>query len=443
MHRALRNLSEKYGPIFSLQLGKRLVVVVSSPSAVKECFTKNDIVFANRPPLKVGGYNCTTIIDSCYGDNWRNLRRICTLEIFSSSRLNMSQTIRQQEINLLVYKLCQNCQDFGTIVELKSKFSELTFNIVMRIVAGNRYLNQDKCNKKATYYRELIEDFFSNGGASNVDDFLPVPFCWIYKRINKNMVKQLGQKMDKFLQGLIDEYRGTENQNTMIDHLLSLQESQPEYYTDEIIKGIIMVIVSGGTDTTSVTIEWAMTLLLNHPQVLNKARVELDNHVGSGRLVNEADLPKLKYLLNIIGETFRLCPAAPMLVPHESSDDTKIGGFDIPRDTILLANAWAIHRNPLVWDDPESFKPERFEGSEVKPWKLLPFGIGRRACPGAGLSQRVIALALGTLIQCFEWQRVSQEEINLAEGTGLSMAKAEPLVARCKARDIACLQSFI
>ncbi|KAM3270514.1 hypothetical protein P3S67_028716 [Capsicum chacoense] len=90
MHRTLGNLSERYGPIFSLQLGKRLVVVVSSPSAVKECFTKNDIVFANRPPLMVGGYNCTTMLDSSYGDHWRNLRHICTLEIFSPSCLNKS-----------------------------------------------------------------------------------------------------------------------------------------------------------------------------------------------------------------------------------------------------------------------------------------------------------------------------------------------------------------
>nr|XP_018633331.1 cytochrome P450 81Q32-like [Nicotiana tomentosiformis] len=142
MHRTLGNLSEKYGPIFSLQLGKRLVVVVSSPSAVEECFTKNDIVLANRPPLMVGGYNCTTIIDSSYGDHWRNLRLICTLEIFSSSRLYNSQSIRQHEVKLLVHKLFLSSKDFGaTSVELKSKFSELSFNITMRMVAGNHYLS--------------------------------------------------------------------------------------------------------------------------------------------------------------------------------------------------------------------------------------------------------------------------------------------------------------
>lgn len=239
IHRTLENLSEKYGPIFSLQLGKRLVVVVSSPSSVKECFTKNDVVLADRPPLMIGGYNCTTIIDSCYGDHWRNLRRICALEILSVTSLNKSQTIRQFEVKLLLHKLFQNCNNFGTIFELKSKFTELSFNVIMRMVSGDGFFDQDK--GKAVYFRELIDEFFSNGGASNVDDFLPVPFGWIYKFIKKNALTQLGKKLDEFLQDLIDEYRGVENQNTMIDNLLSLQESQPDYYTDDIIKGIILV----------------------------------------------------------------------------------------------------------------------------------------------------------------------------------------------------------
>ncbi|KAK6796772.1 hypothetical protein RDI58_004473 [Solanum bulbocastanum] len=386
IHRTLENLSEKYGPIFSLQLGKRLAVVVSSPSSVKECFTKNDVVLADRPPLMIGGYNCTTIIDSCYGDHWRNLRRICALEILSVTSLNKSQTIRQFEVKHLLHKLFQNCNDFGTIFELKSKFTELSFNVIMRMVSGDGFFDQDK--GKAVYFRELIDEFFSNGGASNVDDFLPVPFGWIYKFIKKNALTQLGKKLDEFLQDLIDEYRG--------------------------------VIVIGGTDTTAVTIEWAMTHLLNHPQVLNKVRIEIDTHVGFDRLVNESDLPNLKYLQSIISETFRLSPAAPMLIPHQSADDTKIGGFDVPRGTILLVNAWAVHRDPLVWaDDPGSFRPERFEGIKVKPWELLPFGMGRRTCPGAGLAQRVIALAVGTLVQCFEWEIVSKDS-DIAEGSAIN-----------------------
>ncbi|PON46381.1 Cytochrome P450, E-class, group I [Trema orientale] len=180
-----------------------------------------------------------------------------------------------------------------------------------------------------------------------------------------------------------------------------------------------------------------MSNLLNHPRVLKKARAELDSHVGQQQLVDESDLSKLPYLHGIISETLRLYPAAPLLVPHYSSSDCTIGGYDVPRDTIVLVNAWAIHRDPTLWEDAETFKPERFENSgESEGYKLMPFGLGRRACPGMGLAQRVVGLTLGSLIQCFEWERISEEKIDMAEGKGLTMPKAVPLEAMCKARPI-------
>ena len=182
--------------------------------------------------------------------------------------------------------------------------------------------------------------------------------------------------------------------------------------------------------------EWAMTLLLNHPDVLEKAKAELDMHVGKDRLIEESDLPKLRYLRSIISETLRVFPVAPLLLPHMSSDDCQIGGFDIPRGTLLLVNAWALHRDPQVWVDPTSFKPERFENGERENYKLVPFGIGRRACPGAGLAQRVVGLALGSLIQCYDWKKISNTAIDTIEGKGLTMPKLQPLEAMCKAREI-------
>ena len=167
-----------------------------------------------------------------------------------------------------------------------------------------------------------------------------------------------------------------------------------------------------------------------------KAKAELDTHLGQDHFIDKPDLSKLYYLQAIISETFLLCPETPLLVPHMSSDDCTIGGFDVPRDTILLVNSWAIHRDPKVWDDPTSFNPERFEGGEVEGHKLMPFGMGRRACPGSGLAQRVVGLTLGSLIQCFEWERVEEELIDLTEGKGFSMPKIVPLEAMCKARDI-------
>lgn len=170
--------------------------------------------------------------------------------------------------------------------------------------------------------------------------------------------------------------------------------------------------------------------------MLQKAKLELDTQVGHHRLLEEQDLPNLHYLQNIISETFRLFPAGPLGVPRESSADCRVGGYDIPRRTILLVNAWAIHRDPDVWDEPTRFKPERFEGREVETQKLMPFGMGRRTCPGAGLGQRMVGLGLGSFIQCFEWERVGLGEIDFAEGVGLTMPKLKPLEAMCKPREI-------
>ena len=184
------------------------------------------------------------------------------------------------------------------------------------------------------------------------------------------------------------------------------------------------------------TIEWAMALLLNHPDALNKVREEIDIHVGQGRLMEESDLSKLGYLQNVISETHRLCPAAPLLLPHMTSSHCQVGGFDIPKGTMLLINAWAIHRDPKAWDNPTSFKPKRFNSEENNNYKLFPFGLGRRACPGSGLANKVMGLTLGLLIQCYEWKRVSEKEVDMAEGLGLTMPKVVPLEAMCKAHDI-------
>lgn len=179
-----------------------------------------------------------------------------------------------------------------------------------------------------------------------------------------------------------------------------------------------------------------MSNLLNHSEVLEKARIELENHVGEERLIQEADVPKLPYLQSIISETLRLHPAAPLLIPHYSSDDCTVGGYDVPRGTILFVNAWAIHRDPELWADSTSYRPERFESGEVDVHKLIPFGLGRRACPGAGLAQRTVGLTLGSLIQCFEWKRVGNEEVDMTESSGTLVPKAIPLEAQCKTRPI-------
>lgn len=191
----------------------------------------------------------------------------------------------------------------------------------------------------------------------------------------------------------------------------------------------------GGTDTTAVTLEWAMSNLLNYPEVLKKARIEIDEKIGFDRLVDEPDIVNLPYLQKIVSETLRLYPAVPLLLPHLSSSDCRVAGYDMPRGTMVLTNVWAMQRDPKLWEDPEIFKPERFEKAGEAD-KLLPFGMGRRACPGAGLAQRLVSLVLATLVQCFEWERVGDELVDMTEDKGATLPKLVPLRTMCKARPI-------
>ncbi|XP_022947035.1 cytochrome P450 81F3 [Cucurbita moschata] len=436
LHRSLHALSQKHGHVISLRFGSRLVVVISSPSAVQECFTKNDIILANRPLLDTGkylAYNHTTLAVSPYGEHWRNLRRICSLEIFSTNRLNMFVGIRENEVKRLLRKLCGDWSEEFREVELEPMLSDLTFNVVMGMVGGRRFYDEGYSKK----FRDLVTQIMAHGGSSNPGDFIPL-WNWVDPTGFKKRIMNLARRGDELLQELIDEARdGKDGGNTMIHHLLCLQKDEPEYYSDLIIKGLIQVIFLAGIDTSAVTLEWALSHLLNNPDVLKKARAEIDDLIGKERLVNESDLPNLKYLQGIISETLRLNPAAPLLVPHCAFQDCKIEGYDVPRDTIVLINTWAIHRDPNLWEDPTAFKPERHgDTSGADSYKLLPFGLGRRACPGVGMAQRVVGLALASLIQGFEWERVSSSLVDMSEGQGLTMPKAQPLVAKCKPRPI-------
>ncbi|CAB4266257.1 unnamed protein product [Prunus armeniaca] len=448
LHRTLAKLSNKYGPVAYFQFGSRSVIVVSSPSAAEECFTKNDIVFANRPKLLAGkhlGYNYTSLTWASYGSHWRNLRRITSLELLSSNRLQMFNSIRVDEVSSLVCRLFRGSKGGGEFqsLDMKSTFFELTLNVMMRMIAGKRYHGEHVADlEEAKRFEEIMVESFRLSGATNIGDFVPALNFLGVSGLEKKLVV-LQRKRDKFMQDLIEEHRkkqsgsaSEQRSKTMVEVLLSLQGNEPEYYTDEIIRGIMQVMLAAGTETSSGTMEWALSLLLNNPEALVKAQSEIDIHIGQSRLIEESDLAKLPHLHGIINETLRMYPAGPLLVPHESSEDCTVGGFDVPRGTMLLVNIWAIQNNPKLWSQPEQFRPERFLNvqGERDGFLLLPFGTGRRGCPGEGLASRILGLALGSLIQCFDWERIGEEMVDMSEGPGLTMPKAHPLLAKCRPR---------
>ena len=174
------------------------------------------------------------------------------------------------------------------------------------------------------------------------------------------------------------------------------------------IIGTFQEMFTAGTDTTTSTLEWAMAELLRNPKTLSKAKAELEKTIGEGKVVEESHVPQLPYLQAIIKETFRLHPAIPLLLPRKAGADVEMGGFRIPKGAQVLINAWAIGRDPSIWEDPDTFAPERFLGSEVdaggRNFVLIPFGGGRRICPGLPLALRMLYLMLGTLINSFDWK---------------------------------------
>ncbi|ERN20268.1 hypothetical protein AMTRI_Chr06g178340 [Amborella trichopoda] len=440
LYRSLSDLANQYGPIFSLRLGIRPVVIVSSASLAQECFSKNDITFASRPRLALGkylGYNYMSVAWAPYGAHWRNLRRIQTLELLSSRKIEMFAYIRHEQVVALLQSIVE-ASDRGEVVQLKDRINETIFNSIVKMVAGKSYYG---CGAKdldeAKAFKRAIDETFTLSALFNMGDFIPW-LSWLDLR-GIRLMKALQRKRDKLVQSIVDEHRKLRSgecyalKPDFIHMLLAMKEEDPNYFTDDLIKSLVVVLIVAGTETTAVTLQWALALLLNHPDSLHKAQTELDQQVGRDRLVEESDLSKLRVPRAIINETLRLYPPVATLVPHESTAKCTLGGYTMPKGTILMVNAWHIQRDPYSWPEPLNFKPERFMATEAdvkgQDYRVIPFGSGRRSCPGMGLALRSLEYVLASLLHAFEWERESPELVDMTVGAGSLLKMAVPLRA--------------
>ncbi|KAL5707157.1 hypothetical protein ACHQM5_025242 [Ranunculus cassubicifolius] len=252
LHRTLQSLSLKFGPIFFLKLGFRNVLIVSSPSFVEEIFTKNDIVFANRPNFLAGKYlgqNYTHLGWAPYGDHWRNLRRITSLEIFSSNRIIMSASLRREEIHRFIKQMDAETEDWK-LIEMKSALFDLTVNIMMKILTGKPCYEDEMKSDEKRLRREFLKDTFVPNMAMNLGDSYQVLRKFGFLGLEKKLVK-LQKTRDVFLKELIEEGRSRESdliegeeKARYIDGLLALQKMDPNYYTDDMLQGLIAVSIS-------------------------------------------------------------------------------------------------------------------------------------------------------------------------------------------------------
>ena len=196
-------------------------------------------------------------------------------------------------------------------------------------------------------------------------------------------------------------------------------------------------LFGAGLDRISISLEWAMSELLRHPRAMKKLKEEIESVVGQHWIVKESDVANMKYLHCVVKETLRLYPAAPLAIPHESAESVTVGGYFIPKKTMLMVNVWAIGRDPKVWGaDASEFKPERFMEDEhvnvtdPSNFNMIPFGAGRRGCPGASMAIPTVQLALAHLLHTFDWRLDGDpSQLDMKEASGLTIPRKVPLSA--------------
>ncbi|XP_041008195.1 cytochrome P450 71AU50-like [Juglans microcarpa x Juglans regia] len=438
-HRDLHQLAQKYGPIMHLRLGFVPTIVVSSPQAAELFLKAHDLVFASRPPTEAAkhiAYEQKNLSFSPYGSYWRNIRKMCTLELLSNLKINSFKSMRKEELGLLV-KFIEKAASDCIVVDLSAKIASLSTDMSCRMVFGKKYMDKDLDERG---FKAVIQEGMHLGATPNLGDYIPYIGLLDLQGLTRRM-KAISKIFDDFFEKIIDDHVQSKDENKIkdfIDVMLSFMGSEDSEYRVERsnIKAIILDMLAGSMDTTATAVEWTISEVIKHPRVMKKLQKELEDVVGLERMVEESDLDRLEYLDMVVKETMRLHPVAPLLLPHEATEDITIQGFYIPKKSRLIVNVWAIGRDPSVWTDAEKFFPERFVGSNIDlrghDFQLLPFGSGRRGCPGLQLGLTAIRLMVAQLVHCFDWDlpnNMPPTELDMTEEFGITVPRAKHLLA--------------
>ncbi|KAL4284376.1 hypothetical protein GQ457_16G002390 [Hibiscus cannabinus] len=450
-HRSLHKLSQRYGPLMHLKFGSYPVVIASSAEMAKEFLKKHDQIFASRPETAAGKYvtyNYSDMLFAPYGPHWRQARKIYLKELFSLKRLESFEFIRVEEMRGLVSRLYGLS---GKPVLLREQLLYFTLCIMSRMVLGKRHFGLSGDGQlgsnsilTAREFQEMIDEVLLLNGVFHIGDWIPwLEFLDLQGYLKR--MKALKKKLDRFLDHVFDEHKRRKEElrkdfvpENMVDLLLQLAED-PDLdvkLSYDALRGLTLDLMAGGTDTAAITVEWAISELVKQPQLIRQATEELDKVVGRERWVEEKDIPHLPYLDAIIKETLRKYPVAPLLAPHLAMEDCNVAGYDIRKGTRVFVNAWSIGRNPSPWEQSEEFRPERFLGRNIdvkgQNFELLPFGSGRRMCPGYNLGLKMVQLSMATMLQGFNWKlpdNAKVEDLNMEEACGLTSPRKFPLVS--------------
>ncbi|XP_059309840.1 premnaspirodiene oxygenase-like [Lycium ferocissimum] len=440
-HHVLKNLSQKFGPIMYLQLGEVPTVVVSSPHMAQKFLKTHDLAFASRSQSMVGKifcYGCTDIAFSPYGDYWRHMRKLCIMELLSAKMVKSFSPIRQDELSSLISSI-------KSMENLPINMSEKLFWFMNSVTCRSSF--GKTCKDQNEVMINLIHRVLILAGGFELADLFPSKkFLSGISGMGSKLI-EARNKIDAVLDKVIDVHR--ENRangkkfnaecgidEDLIDVFFRVMETGelPFTLTNDNIKAVIIDMFVAGSDTSSSTVAWALSELIKSPSVMAKAQAEVREAFKGKKTFDDDDLEKLNYLKLVIKETLRLHPPTPLLLPRECREETEIEGFTIPIKSKVLVNVWAIGRDPESWKDPESFIPERFENSSIdfggNHFQFLPFGAGRRTCPGRLFGLALITLPLAHLLYNFDWtlpNGMDPKDLDMTETNGLTARKDKDL----------------
>ncbi|KAG9441587.1 hypothetical protein H6P81_017441 [Aristolochia fimbriata] len=443
-HRTLAGLAATYGSLMKLRLGQVTIVVVSSAAAAKEVLQKHDQSFAGRAvvdAVRAPGHEHASVVWLPPDQHWRRLRSLCNTCVFSSQRLDASQGLRCQKVGELLAHV-NGCAASGKGVDVGKVAFATILNLISNTIFSVDMLH-DVGSKTAEEFKALIDEIMEEAGKPNIVDYFP-----ILRRVDpqgiRRRVTSFFAKLHEIFEKHIEEREVSRSRtpdyhrrNDFLDALLDQRENGVELSRFE-LRTLFLDLFVAGSDTNSVTIEWAMTELLRNPISMARARTELEEVMGERKEVKESDIARLPYLQAVVKETLRLHPPAPFLIPHRAECDVEISGYTVPKHTKVIVNAWAIGRDGEVWENPELFNPERFLGtSNVVNYKgqhfeLIPFGAGRRICPGLPLAYRMVHLMLASLLRSFSWELpagMAADDLDMREKFGITLQKLTPLMA--------------
>ncbi|XP_020592241.1 cytochrome P450 71A1-like [Phalaenopsis equestris] len=448
-HVSLRNLAAEHGPLIHLTLGQIPTIIASSKETAFEILRTQDRIFCSRPELIASShlsYGGLDIAFSPYNDHWKQIKRFSNAEFFGASKVESFRAIRDEEVGVLVNTIRKDWRD-GKATDL-SKMAVCFFNnVIYREVFGKRTSADGECGESR--HQDLIRAVIDVLPGFSIGDLFP-RFWWLdwLTGWRLKLVRSF-REMDKLFDEEIRERQlkksglGRKEEN-FLDLLLRCQvEKHPLLgflMSREDVKALIVDLFFTATETAAVTIEWGMSELMKNPIAMKKAQEEVRRVVGTGKLkVEEDDLQHLSYLKLVVNEILRLHPAAPLLGPHECMQDTRINGYNIAAKTRVIINASAIGRDPKSWSDPESFQPERFLNGKINyrgnHFEFIPFGSGRRICPGMAHGVVGVEIVFANLLYCFDWELpngMQEKELDMEERYGVSISRKNPLLLMAK-----------